>query len=779
MVVKRIHKSYFVLFIIFILTTFGFQNCSPNFYTTSDSSSFEKTTDSGNGGGYEGKIEYYRFVPDLTCSGQKAYKEMLVIEQNSVWLFENQKTEDSCLQTKTQLDISELNTSPFQNELLVVRDYLYALYDLGPLRAPELLAESLCRDNWENPKFEIANHYNYKTGEATTRIYYFSNEGKQILSNLDTSTSRLLTPFEVKYNSFNQQLKYELNLTNGTGRYSRRYSGAVTYVDPSLSSAIREVPLACVTGGGLDASIWPVKKVEISPTISNFFVHPTENDIYYEDRNPKSVNWWRPFVLKNETTPIDISASIFKTSMYVGSNLPIANSSWMTLEGVETNGTPYFGGNVYIYRPEDPASLRTLVRNQSTKSFIPNQNLVTSKITQLSETEFGYWVTNRTYSSVNTPAVDKHFYRVFNWQTGKYNDYLTAKPAYGVAQSLYFNDQKQPTGIVGNIRSSQDGKFEVFYMDINLRKEQIRPLPDIPNCTPVPQQMSDLERSFISKESRMAIIELACPNNARKVLGLSIDTGFYYLTGENDTLVWTSADGETFMVGEKSGYNYNPSNVRIVDAKNGRVEASKMDPHLQNSLDTKQFEIMNTMYYGGSYFIKTFTKDKTKYITAFTAGSRWSIQLKNLDTRIESTVCTNVLGEKLALVNFSDEQVALVTFDPGQRILIYEVSESTSCKLLNSAPVKYKAIRVLAPTKSGLGVGVSASPGSYSYMQTNSPDDIYFLNKDGRAPLHINLNNSSFSVVIDMQVSTDHSKLYILGKGMQSSIYQNLFWLGL
>jgi hypothetical protein len=353
-----------------------------------------------------------------------------------------------------------------------------------------------------------------------------------------------------------------------------------------------------------------------------------------------------------------------------------------------------------------------------------------------------------------------------------------------MAQSLYFTDQRWPKGIVGSLRATQDGKFEIFYMDIQERKEMSRALPDVPNCKPAPTFQTDITRSFITKDSRMAIIELACSNNMRKVLGLSIDTGAFYFTGENDTLLWMSDDAETFMVGQLTdvilnSFTYNSGNVRIVQARTGIVEASQMDPHLQTSSDRKQFEYVQTMYYGYSDLIKTYSKNSTNYIAAFSAGSQWSVQLKNLNTRVESTVCKNALGAKIALLNFTEEQVALVTFDPGNNIYVYEVSESATCKLLNSAPVKHKAIRALTPTKSGLGVAISTMPGISAFMFTGSPDDIYFLNKDGRAPLHLNLNNPNFSIIVDMQVSADHSKLYILGTGMGASIYQTLFWLKL
>ena len=125
--------------------------------------------------------------------------------------------------------------------------------------------------------------------------------------------------------------------------------------------------------------------------------------------------------MKDESKTIDISTEIFKTSMYVGSNLPIEKSKWMTLSGVETDGTPYFGGNTYIYKPDDPTSLRTLSRSQSRDSFIPNQTIVFSKINQLSENEFGYWMVNRAYASQNSFLQETYFYRIFNWKTSSRN----------------------------------------------------------------------------------------------------------------------------------------------------------------------------------------------------------------------------------------------------------------------------------------------------------------------------------------------------------------------
>ena len=77
---KLNRKPFYFTFLILFITIFSFQNCSPSFYSLQGESYSEKTSDSGNGGGYEGKITYYRFVPDLMCGGQETYKEMLVFE---------------------------------------------------------------------------------------------------------------------------------------------------------------------------------------------------------------------------------------------------------------------------------------------------------------------------------------------------------------------------------------------------------------------------------------------------------------------------------------------------------------------------------------------------------------------------------------------------------------------------------------------------------------------------------------------------------------------------
>ena len=778
---KMFRRCPTYVYVLFVLTLFGFQNCAPNFNVLQNINLSSKL--SGNGGGYEGKAAYYRFLPNSVCGGQETYKEMLVFDQDQIWLHENNNVGTSCQQTTKSLSSSELGTSLFQNEFLTVRDYLYARYEFDPQKSPELLAETLCRDNWEKPSFEIANHHNYRTGEATTRIYYKSAQNNQIEVQTDSATNRLLTPFEVKYQSFNLQLKYNLNVENGSGAFSRKYAGQISYVAASLANVLKPGPLVCVTGGGLDSSIWPLRKVEASSTISSFFLHPTENDLYFSDRNPNSPNWWRPFVLKNEAQLIDISQSIFKTSMYVGDHHPIPNSKWMTLEGVETDGTPYFGGNVYIYRPDDPSTLRTLVRSQSRDSYIPVQDLISSPIMQLSETEFGYWVTNRTY--VNSILQENHLYRIYNWKTLTSIDYLSAKPVLGISQSLYFKGVGQwPIGKVGNLRTNQDGKYEIHYLDILERTEKVRALPIIPLCSPVTSNEYDSQRFFISQESRRLILEYSCPNNVRKVLGLSLENGSYYLTGENDMIIWKSLNSETFMVAETviSIYNtirYNPLKIRIIQSNSGQIEATQLDPHQNTSSDSNQFNSLREIYYEDHDQVKTYSRNGITFLAAFSPGSVWNVQLKNLSSRIESTVCKNALGQKIALVNFTEEQLALVTFEPGQRVFIYEVSESENCKLLNSAPVNYSALRVLVPTKNGMGLAFSTMPGFHAYTYTKVPDDVYFLNKDGRAPLHINLNNPNFSIVVDMKVSFDHSKLYILGMDIEQSIYQTLYWLKL
>lgn len=771
-------RPMFLAFFLLSLLLVLFQNCSSSLHSAQVIKNQSKL--SGNGGGYEGKPTYYRFIPDMTCNGEMAPKEMLVFESDSIWLFENQVSGLACNKTKTQIQSSDVVSSPFQIDFLIVHDFLYALMDPKSEKEPSVLAESLCRDNWDAPRFEIVNHHNLKTGEATTRIYYKAESSEEVQIKYESSTQRLLTPFEVNYHSFDQKIKYVVNFKSAHGPFGRKYSGRMTYVDPIMQDILKVGGLECVTGGGLDSSVWPIRKVNISSTISNFLVHPTENDLYFEDRSPSQVNWWRPFVLKNETKVIDISTEIFKTSMYVGSNLPIEKSKWMALEGIETDGTPYFGGNTYIYNPGDPSSVRTLAKSQSRNSFIPNQTVVVSRINQLSENEFGYWMVNRIFTSQNTPAQETYFYRIFNWKTSNSTDFLVSKNTQRVSQSFYFGSEPWPKGIVGHFKTSASGSNEILYMDINSRLEKTLVLPQITNCQPEPMKNNTQNQTFISKNSRVAVVQYTCLDHSRKVIGVSLETNFFYVIEGYQGLLWVAPDGEDYIVGETltDSYQqtkYNPLNLKMIKTQSGIVETTAIDPHLITSNDQLQFKALHQFYYGSSAEIKTFRKSDTKYIAGFTSSFPWSVQLKNLRTRKETTVCKNAIGEKLDLLNFTDDQLVLVSFVPGQKILIYEVSESENCRLMNSSYVKYNAIKALRPTRSGLGVASSTTPNRYSHSVF--PDDIYFLNKDGRSPLHINLNAPDFNIIVDMQVSFDQSKLYILGAGKDSSILQSLFWL--
>lgn len=167
------------------------------------------------------------------------------------------------------------------------------------------------------------------------------------------------------------------------------------------------------------------------------------------------------------------------------------------------------------------------------------------------------------------------------------------------------------------------------------------------------------------------------------------------------------------------------------------------------------------MYSGPGTGIKAYSKNGQKYMAAFTAGTAWNVRLKNLYTHTESTVCKNALGEKIDLLNFSEDQLVLVTFKPGQRIFIYEVTESKTCKLLNSAPVKYTAIRALAPTKSGLGVATAVATRGDVYSYNDVADDVFFINKDGRAPLYINLNTADFGTIISLSLAGSNEAVYL------------------
>ncbi len=222
---------------------------------------------SGNGGGYEGKPEgtYYHYIPSFTCEGKTSAEQVTEIINGQAFLYENKNNQ--CGNQSAPIPISDINISPFQKEFISVKDSLFKRYEVKPVGIPNNIAEILCRDDFENPTFEIISHYDREKNEALTRVYL----ADQQIS--DFSVSRILSMNEVQYVSKNVAFKVDLSKAAFP---NKKFAGQI---NSSTIVGLPVRPLVCVIGGSLDTSKWSLKV--LTNTDAGFFKLLKNNEIYF------------------------------------------------------------------------------------------------------------------------------------------------------------------------------------------------------------------------------------------------------------------------------------------------------------------------------------------------------------------------------------------------------------------------------------------------------------------------------------------------------------------
>ncbi len=264
---KRI-PNLIIILLMFILVVL-FQNChldgnSPKVLL--QSIQFASQSDSsGNGSGYEGKPEifYYRYVPSFECKNNLVPLQIASISDDSVKIFSN--SADQCGKKTEYTTISEVGFSPFQKDFVIIKNRLFKKYNEMPIGIPDQIAEILCRDNFQNPNYEIISHFDNKQKKALSHIYLQD----EIIS--DFNVSRLLNMNNVSYVSDRIKFTVDFNLKDENGNH-------IGELTKSSISGIKPIKLSCVIGGALDTSFWQIQ--ELIPLNTIDFILDKTGDAY-------------------------------------------------------------------------------------------------------------------------------------------------------------------------------------------------------------------------------------------------------------------------------------------------------------------------------------------------------------------------------------------------------------------------------------------------------------------------------------------------------------------
>lgn len=269
-------RKIFSIFIIGFLII-GFQNCQSisdsqigtlPFFSSPAHQASTSLQSEGNGETYDGKpIEsFYRFVPAYTCNGTESPIQKIVKTEDARYLQILFDSNNNCNGHASQtLDESAIIKSRFQSEFLVYQERLYEKnnsFSLGD-NIPDQLAEAMCRDDFQNPRFEIVSRFNRLSGDSET-YFYNQSEDKLVLPTHRWIEASFITPTNentsVKYSSTNFGL--EIFLDPKANASTGIMKGKLQTTLGGLNGLEREV--TCVVGSTLDTSFWRVRKLDIN-----------------------------------------------------------------------------------------------------------------------------------------------------------------------------------------------------------------------------------------------------------------------------------------------------------------------------------------------------------------------------------------------------------------------------------------------------------------------------------------------------------------------------------
>jgi hypothetical protein len=770
-ILKVVYRSGICILLAIGLAVF--QNCSgPAFSsikTLTDGLLLQTSTEaSGNGNSYDGKLlsSYFRFIPGYTCEGKESFKELVEIHNGKFFIYENQL--NFCSSEARELNANEVELSPFQNEFISVNDFLYAKYEYSPTRIPDLLPETLCRDNFNSPKIEIVTHYNRASKSATTKVYSYDSGGT-VTKTEDLETSRLFGGQSIEYASFSGEFKFSVNLEMSLKDYPRRFVGEITKVGSGLqfSSEVKESSmLTCITGGGLDTQIWPLKSV-IDRYIDGFQVHPTNQEIFFWGSVLGEINYnfKHLYRLKKEGGFQDISRDIFGDVMHLSKSLIIPDSNWMAFSGnPATNGWDHF---LYLYDPRLPAGpLKVMVNRgqERSETIRPPSSYMPFEVNQWGPDDVGFWVDRTTIIESQTRYAGQ-FFRIYNPSTDSVQDFLQSP-----ASSARVVSRK--SGIVASF--VKDRLAVLNYADL---KTKFFDLPVASQCLPnIGPLLSSSQKLVLAEQSHFAVIEYACGGGLKKIFSISLQDGSFRLLAEGQTILWNSKDGEQILTGrwvptdaaasevDYSVGGYDPSRSYLINVADGKVVPTRLDPHLDFSIDQNQLSDARN-YSWSNFRYPSLVQIGGHWLAGLSTGEGDELILTDLSSLTEKTVCKNATGTKIRVDLLSEDRAALLAVNQSKgEIAIYEVSDSDHCRVINAFPSDRLIIKAYAGTRLGIGLSLGKS---IDYVagkdRVESDDRAVFVPANGRSPLLLNPEGRYFDRLIQMEASPDQTRIYLMG----------------
>lgn len=263
---KAIRMSYQYSRQIFIfsilLTSLLFQNCLQQHSTVSQdfSSAFKNSeiaSGGGDGNGFEGKLQFVRTIPELSCqsdpvSPSTVYQFFDVLNGETSVLYSNDLRK--CQKEPQPFDSVFLERSSIQKSIVGYKDGLF--FQKSDLLSNEnQFLESWCRGQVEGfGTIELAVRQNYVADVAQSKLWAL--DAGQIQASDFLTTMRLQTKDQLQYATDQFQLKIDLK----SGADTDFHYQAVFQMMKDQN--IHTAAFQCRLGGSFDGLVWPAKLVD-------------------------------------------------------------------------------------------------------------------------------------------------------------------------------------------------------------------------------------------------------------------------------------------------------------------------------------------------------------------------------------------------------------------------------------------------------------------------------------------------------------------------------------
>jgi hypothetical protein len=710
-------KCILLFVILFTALTLGaFQNCSRIDFSAMQVNN-ESSKSNNNGTGYGGKPsgDFYRFHPDFTCENKASPVSELHVTSTETIFVENRQLQ--CGAVKQNLDPNSIDVSVFQSDVVGYKEGIFESESATPQSIPANLVEVWCRTTKDISGIETITHFNRKTAQADTEIYYTAanNTVKQTLvvsrvASMNTVTVQDGNGLVIEVYRDKPALEFGL------------FQGSMKAV---ISGKNLSLPVSCRLGGSFDSKIWPALQI-VDNNVQKFQVAPDFSFFGY-------------------TSAVGTAPSRLFSADTVGTNhLKVGPA--MLLAGVKNfEIAPDAKSFVYWGDPRYPGGIELFKINRNgTGQFQLNELLTNSSQGQESDIRF----------SADGSRV---FYRDGQQETGPEGGadiemWLRSVPISGGVPTV-INPPLPLSGDVGvykfGISKSQNkvaylaGKTtaELFIADLD-GKNTVKPTITYPSTGNAFEWYADVDVPapgdyvFIMSRPMLASGSLSFVINA-----VAFDGSGSLPLPQNWSLKSVSPSGKNAVI-------YDAQNAVVLNGKN----------FFKTKLMNLQTGALTDL---ASWDKPVFSMDSSSLL-GVKADSNGALQttIFSLSLRTEAMLCPSASGSEISIKEVSSNVFLISSYDATKKILSFFLRTADgACLKKNSIPVANSSVSEMSISPDQKKLLVKAS----LLIDGKAHDQIYYIPLSGEAPLAVNTAVYVGAKVSSLQFLKDSQSILYLG----------------